>query len=92
MARVPRRTPPVRRGRVDATPPTTFSVVLLAAGDNRLGITKTVKEITGLGLQEARDLVDRAPTVVRDGLDRDTAETLAMLLRDAGAQVQITPP
>lgn len=68
---------------------TSFDVILKAAGANKLGIVKLVKEITGLGLKEAKDLVDTAPKPVKEGVDKATAEELKTKLADAGADVEV---
>jgi len=72
--------------------PLTFSVRLLSAGGNKLAVVKTVKDATGLGLKEAKDLVDQAPKVVREGLDHATADYLMQNLIAAGAEAEITQP
>jgi large subunit ribosomal protein L7/L12 len=68
---------------------TEFDVVLLAAGDRKVQVIKEVKAITGLGLKEAKALVDDAPKAVKEKVSRDEAEKIAEQLRDAGAQVEI---
>ncbi len=68
---------------------TSFNVILKAAGPNKLAIVKIVKELTGLGLKEAKDLVDTAPKPVKEGVDKATAEELKTKLADAGADVEI---
>ena len=68
---------------------TNFDVVLKAAGPNKLAIVKIVKELTGLGLKEAKDLVDTAPKPVKEGVDKATAEELKTKLTEAGAEVEI---
>lgn len=68
---------------------TSFNVILKAAGANKLAIVKIVKELTGLGLKEAKDLVDGAPKPVKEGVDKATAEELKTKLTDAGAEVEI---
>ena len=68
---------------------TSFNVILKAAGANKLAIVKLVKELTGLGLKEAKDLVDNAPKPVKEGVDKATAEELKKKLADAGADVEI---
>jgi large subunit ribosomal protein L7/L12 len=68
---------------------TSFSVILKAAGPNKLSIVKIVKELTGLGLKEAKDLVDTAPKAIKEGVDKATAEELKKKLDDAGADVEI---
>ncbi len=68
---------------------TSFNVILKAAGANKLAIVKIVKELTGLGLKEAKDLVDGAPKPVKEGVDKATAEELKAKLTEAGADVEI---
>jgi large subunit ribosomal protein L7/L12 len=68
---------------------TSFNVILKAAGANKLAIVKIVKELTGLGLKEAKDLVDGAPKPVKEGVDKATAEELKVKLTEAGAEVEI---
>ena len=68
---------------------TSFNVILKAAGANKLAIVKIVKELTGLGLKEAKDLVDGAPKPVKEGVDKATAEELKTKLTEAGAEVEI---
>lgn len=64
---------------------TEFTVVLKDAGASKLGVVKAVKELTGLGLKEAKDLVDAAPTNVKEGVSKDEAEGLKKALEEAGA-------
>ena len=66
-----------------------FDVVLKAAGANKLAIVKLVKELTGLGLKEAKDLVDAAPSNVKEGVSKDEAEGLKKSLEEAGAVVEL---
>ncbi len=66
-----------------------FNVILKAAGANKLGIVKIVKELTGLGLKEAKDLVDSAPKAIKEGVDKATSEDMKKKLTDAGADVEI---
>ncbi len=66
-----------------------FDVVLEAAGDNKIQVIKTVKEITGLGLKEAKDLVDGAPKPVKEGVKKEEAEELKKKLEEAGANVSL---
>jgi large subunit ribosomal protein L7/L12 len=68
---------------------TEFSVVLTGPGDAKINVIKAVREITQLGLKEAKDLVDSAPKAIREGVSREDAETAAGKLRDAGAAVEI---
>jgi large subunit ribosomal protein L7/L12 len=68
---------------------TNFDVVLKAAGANKLQIVKLVKELTGLGLKEAKDMVDGAPKTIKEGLPKDEAENLKKTLTEAGAEVEL---
>jgi large subunit ribosomal protein L7/L12 len=68
---------------------TTFNVILKAAGANKLNVVKIVKDLTGLGLKEAKDLVDGAPKPIKEGVDKGTADELAAKLKEAGADVEI---
>lgn len=68
---------------------TSFDVVLKSAGANKLAIVKLVKELTGLGLKEAKDLVDAAPSVVKEGASKDEAEALKKALTEGGAEVEL---
>ena len=68
---------------------TSFNVILKAAGPNKLAIVKIVKELTGLGLKEAKDLVDGAPKPIKEGVDKATAEELKNKLTEAGAEVEV---
>ena len=66
-----------------------FDVVLKSAGANKLAIVKLVKELTGLGLKEAKDLVDAAPSVIKEGVAKDEADNLKKQLEDGGAEVEL---
>jgi large subunit ribosomal protein L7/L12 len=66
-----------------------FTVVLKDAGASKLGVVKAVKELTGLGLKEAKDLVDAAPSNVKEGVSKDEAEGLKKALEEAGAVVEL---
>jgi large subunit ribosomal protein L7/L12 len=68
---------------------TEFQVVLTSAGDAKIGVIKVVREITGLGLKEAKDLVDQAPKPVKQGINREEAESVLKKLKDAGAGAEI---
>lgn len=68
---------------------TEFDVVLLAAGDNKVNVIKVVRAITGLGLKEAKDLVDGAPKTVKEGAAKAEAEDILKQLTDAGAKAEI---
>lgn len=68
---------------------TSFDVEVTAAGDNKIGVIKVVRAITGLGLKEAKDIVDAAPKVVKEGLSKDQAADLKKQLEEAGATVTV---
>ena len=68
---------------------TEFTVVLAAAGENKVNTIKAVREVTGLGLKEAKDLVDGAPKPVKEGISKADAEALKKKLEDAGAKVEV---
>jgi large subunit ribosomal protein L7/L12 len=68
---------------------TEFSVVLQAAGANKINVIKVVREVTSLGLKEAKDLVDSAPKPVKEGVSKDEAETIRKKFADAGATVEV---
>jgi large subunit ribosomal protein L7/L12 len=68
---------------------TEFTVTLMDAGANKIGVIKAVREVTNLGLKEAKDLVDGAPKVVKDGVSKADAETIKKKLVDAGAKVDV---
>lgn len=68
---------------------TEFDVMLNAAGGSKLAVVKLVKELTGLGLKEAKGLVDSAPTAIKEGVAKDEAEALKTQLEEAGAEVEI---
>ena len=68
---------------------TSFNVILKSGGPNKLAVVKIVKELTGLGLKEAKDLVDSAPKPVKEGVDKATADDLKAKLTEAGAEVEL---
>ncbi len=68
---------------------TEFSVILKAAGDNKVNVIKVVRQITGLGLKEAKDLVDGAPKPVKEGISKADAEAIVKQLTEAGATAEI---
>ena len=76
-------------GAAAAAEKTNFDVVLKAPGANKLQIVKLVKELTGLGLKEAKDLVDGSPKTIKEGLPKDEAENLKKQLTEAGAEVEL---
>ena len=68
---------------------TEFDVILKAAGGSKLAVVKLVKELTGLGLKEAKGLVDDAPSAIKEGVSKDEAEALKTQLEEAGAEVEL---
>ena len=66
-----------------------FDVILQAAGGNKINVIKVVREITALGLKEAKDLVDGAPKAIKEGITKDEAESIRQKLADAGATVEV---
>ena len=66
-----------------------FDVILKAAGGSKLAVVKLVKEMTGLGLKESKEIVDSAPKAIKEGASKDEAETLKAQLEEAGAEVEI---
>ena len=68
---------------------TEFDVILKAAGGSKLAVVKLVKELTGLGLKEAKELVDNAPKPLKEGVAKDEAEALKSQLEEAGAEVEV---
>lgn len=76
-------------GAAAAEEKTSFDVILKAPGANKLGIVKIVKELTGLGLKEAKDLVDNAPKPIKEGVDKATSEEIKTRLTEAGADVEV---
>jgi len=68
---------------------TEFTVVLMAAGANKINVIKAVREVTSLGLKEAKDLVDQAPKPVKEGISKDEAEAIKKKFVDAGATVEV---
>lgn len=80
---------PAAGGEAAAEEKTSFDVVLKSAGAQKLQVVKAVKESCGLGLKEAKDLVDGAPCNVKEGVDKATAEALKAALEGAGAEVEV---
>ena len=76
-------------GAAPAAEKTEFTVVLAAAGDKKIEVIKEVRAITGLGLKEAKDLVEGAPKTVKDGVNKDEAAKIKKQLEDAGATVEV---
>ena len=80
---------PAGGGAAAAEEKTAFNVVLKSGGANKLNVVKIVKDLTGLGLKEAKDLVDGAPKNIKEGIAKAEAEEIAAKLKDAGADVEI---
>jgi large subunit ribosomal protein L7/L12 len=78
-------------GGAEAAPAekTEFDVILVSGGASKLNVVKIVKDLTGLGLKEAKDLVDGAPKPVKEGISKADAESIAAKLKEAGAEVEI---
>jgi large subunit ribosomal protein L7/L12 len=74
-----------------AEAPTSFDVILTAAGDKRLGVIKVVREITGQGLKESKDLVEGAPSKLKEGVSKEDAEALKAKFEAEGATIEINP-
>ena len=80
---------PVAGGEAAADEKTSFNVVLAEVGGAKLAVVKAVKEACGLGLKEAKDLVDGAPSTLKEGLSKDEAENLKKAIEEAGAKVEL---
>ncbi|REG87596.1 MULTISPECIES: 50S ribosomal protein L7/L12 [Winogradskyella] len=80
---------PAAGGGDAAEEQTEFDVILKAAGGSKLAVVKLVKELTGLGLKEAKGLVDDAPSAIKEGVSKDEAEALKSQLEEAGAEVEL---
>jgi len=76
-------------GAAPAEEKTEFAVVLTEVGANKINVIKAVREVTSLGLKEAKDLVDGAPKTVKEGINKDEAATIKKKFEDAGAKVDI---
>ena len=79
----------VAGGAEAAEEKTEFDVILKAAGASKLAVVKLVKDLTGAGLKEAKDMVDTAPTAIKEGVSKDEAEALKKQLEEAGAEVEL---
>lgn len=80
---------PAEGGAAAAAEKTSFDVILANAGQAKLQVVKAVKDITGLGLKEAKDLVDGAPKTVKEGVSKEEAEQIKSQLEEAGAEVEL---
>ena len=76
-------------GAAAAEEKTEFNVILAAAGENKVNTIKAVREVTGLGLKEAKDLVDGAPKPLKEGVNKADAEAIKKKMEEAGAQVEV---
>ena len=73
----------------EAEEKTAFDVMLTSAGQAKIGVIKVVRAVTGLGLKEAKDLVDSAPAAVKEGVNKEEADTIVAQLEEAGASVEV---
>jgi large subunit ribosomal protein L7/L12 len=89
VAAAPGAAPAAGDGAAAAEEQTAFDVVLQAAGDKKIQVIKVVRAITGLGLKEAKDLVDNAPNPVKEGVAREEADSIKSQLEEAGASVEV---
>jgi large subunit ribosomal protein L7/L12 len=80
---------PAAGGEEEVEEQTEFDVILTAAGSSKLAVVKLVKELTGLGLKEAKGIVDSAPAAVKEGVSKDEAAALKASLEEAGAEVEL---
>ncbi len=80
---------PTAAGAATAEEKTEFDVVLKAAGDNKIKVVKAVKDITGLGLKEAKEMVDGAPKTIKEKIAKDAAEDIKKQLEELGAEVEV---
>lgn len=80
---------PAAAGAGDAEEKDSFTVVLASAGEQKIAVMKVVKEALGLGLKEAKDLVDAAPSTLKDGVKKDEAEALKKSIEEAGGKVEL---
>lgn len=76
-------------GAVAAEEKSTYTVVLAAAGEQKIAVMKVVKEVLGLGLKEAKDLVDSAPATLKDGMKKEEAEELKKKIEEAGGKIEL---
>ena len=85
----PRRPPAAGPGPAPVEEKTEFTVVLTKAGDKKINVIKEIRTITGLGLKEAKDLVEGAPKTVKEGINKDEAEKIRKVLEENGAAVEV---
>ncbi len=76
-------------GEAEAEEQTEFTVILASYGEKKINVIKEVRALTGLGLKEAKDLVEAAPTPVKEGIEKEEADTMKSKLEDAGATVEV---
>lgn len=81
--------PAAGAGEAEAAEKSTWTVMLNSAGQAKVGVIKVVKEITGLGLKESKDLVDAAPKAVKEGVSKEEAESIKAQLEEAGADIEL---
>lgn len=89
MAAMPAATGPTGQATAEAEEKTSFDVILASAGDKKIQVIKVVRELTSLGLKEAKDLVDGAPKPVKTGVSKEEAEAIKAKLEEQGATVEI---
>lgn len=80
---------PTAGGEAEVEEQTSFDVILKAAGSSKLAVVKRVKELTSLGLKEAKELVDSAPKAIKEGISKDEADVLVSQLEEVGAEVEV---
>jgi len=80
---------PVDGGAAAAAEQTEFDVILKSAGSNKIGVIKVVREVTGLGLKEAKALVDEAPKALKEAVSKEDAEAIKAKLEEAGAEIEL---
>jgi large subunit ribosomal protein L7/L12 len=88
-AAVPAAGAPAGDGGAPAEEQTEFAVILTGAGDAKINVIKAVRELTGLGLKEAKDLVDQAPKPIKEGVSKEEADSIAKSVTDVGGQVEV---
>ena len=80
---------PAAGGAADAAEKTEFEIILKSAGSAKLNVVKAVREITGLGLKESKDIVDNTPKTVKEGVSKEEADSIKAKLEEAGAEVEV---
>ena len=81
---------PAGDGQAESAEKTEFNVVLKAFGENKIQVIKAVREVTSLGLKEAKELVERAPKAIKEGVDKEEAESIKKRLEETGAEIEIS--